>query len=94
MGSWKSLSKMGSTQENRNIKKAKLPRKRKKRAIKVQGRKWYLDTIKLHKLTIYDPQNKFFEPICKFWVNNSVTLLPQIVSGGRLIMSPTPTQYW
>lgn len=37
---------MGFMKDNKFV-KPKLPRKRKKAAIKAQGRKWYYDTIKL-----------------------------------------------
>jgi hypothetical protein len=36
-----------STGTNIEFKRAKLPRKRKKAAIKAQGRKWYFDTIRV-----------------------------------------------
>lgn len=68
-------------------KKPKLPRKRKKKAIKAQGRKWYYDTIKLH--GILQEQGQFYEPYCKFWVNESLT--PGIFGMGIVMM---PTQYW
>lgn len=72
-------------------KKPKLPRKRKKRAIKAQGRKWYHDTIRLYRVT--QMSGKFYEPICKFWVNASIQQKP-FENGGKLVMIPTPTRFW
>ena len=76
---------------NTLVKKAKLPRKRKKKAIKAQGRKWYYDTIRLYYVT--QRSGKFYEPICKFWVNSSVVQTMREV-GGRLLPILQPTQYW
>lgn len=71
-------------------KRAKLPRKRKKAAIKAQGRKWYFDTIKLHKIM---SGKGMAEPVCKFWVNDSIKPKPVMVQGQpRLI--PMATKYW
>lgn len=72
-------------------KKPKLPRKRKKRAIKAQGRKWYHATIRLYRVT--QMSGKFYEPICKFWVNASIQQKP-FENGGKLVMIPTPTRFW
>lgn len=75
------------------FKKAKLPRKRKKLAIKTQGRKWYYDTIKLHQIT--QESGRFDEPICKFWVNDSVRpLLVRKWPLGFKQFVPVPTRYW
>jgi hypothetical protein len=79
---------MGSIQKQA---KAKLPRKRKKKAIKAQGRKWYYDTIKLFGIT--QKLGKFHESVCKFWVNESITFTPDINSG-RPYMVPTPERFW
>jgi hypothetical protein len=49
--------------------KAKLPRKRKKAAIKAQGRKWYHNTIKFFYICQKNPFLVEREPICRFWVN-------------------------
>lgn len=73
------------------IVKPKLPRKRKKRAIKAQGRKWYYDTIKLYYVT--QKNHKFKEPVCKFWVNDSVVNQP-FESGGKIALIPTPSKFW
>ena len=70
----------------RNIKRARLPRKRKKKAIKAQGRAWYNATITLFYIT-------GDEPICKFWVNDSVSN-KVVVNGGKVNVLPTPTKYW
>lgn len=75
-------------------KKPKLPRKRKKRAIKVQGRKWYHDTIKLYKILCNDPDNRFYEPICKFWVNSKLKSEPRVMKSGGIYMATVPTKYW
>ena len=73
-------------------KKPKLPRKRKKAAIKAQGRKWYKQTIMLYKVT--QKCGRFYEPVCKFWVNAAVILVPYGRQGGTLTITPTPTRYW
>lgn len=73
------------------VKKAKLPRKRKKQAIKAQGRKWYYDTIRLHKVVI--ASGKFYEPVCKFWVNSSV-IQTIMEANGKVIPTLRPTRYW
>lgn len=74
-------------------KKAKLPRKRKKKAIKAQGRKWYHDTVLLHRRT--QKSNPLAEPICKFWVNDSVVPFeienPQT---HQIITLIKATKYW
>lgn len=70
--------------------KAKLPRKRKKAAIKAQGRKWYYDTIKLFYKTYGTP---FGEKRCKFWVNSSIHHVPAIIHG-NVIMTMQPTRFW
>ena len=71
--------------------KPKLPRKRKKLAIKVQGRKWYHDTIELYR--VIQKSGKFYEPVCKFWVNSSVTGKP-VTRGGEVVLIPTATRFW
>ena len=73
-------------------KKPKLPRKRKKAAIKVQGRKWYHDTIKLYKITCEG--GRFYEPICKFWVNSEIQMKHRVLHNGEVRLLPTPTKYW
>lgn len=80
---------MGSMQ---NIKKPKLPRKRKKKAIKAQGRKWYHDTIKLYKITL--KSGMFYEPICKFWVHGKIIRAPYQTSNGNIAITYQPTKYW
>ncbi|NDW19743.1 hypothetical protein D0T53_12595 [Dysgonomonas sp. 216] len=83
---------MAFSSDKGDIKKPKLPRKRKKAAIKVQGRKWYHDTIKLYKITC---RNKmFYEPICKFWVNSEVRQQPHVFDKDKVKLVPTPTKYW
>ena len=64
----------------------KLPRKRKKACIKAQGRKSYLDTVRLAKVEGECP--------CKFWVNASVRLIPTQLQNGMVIPIPTPTRFW
>lgn len=72
------------------IKRAKLPRKRKKAAIKAQGRKWYYDTIKLHNILAEKGQA---EKVCKFWRNDSIKSRTYMVQGTpRLI--PVATRFW
>ena len=65
--------------------KPKLPRKRKKACIKCQGRKLYLNTIKLAKITGEYP--------CKFWVNSSVVYSHSLIDG-KIIPSITATKFW
>lgn len=73
-------------------KKPKLPRKRKKAAIKAQGRDWYRKTILLYKTT--QKNGRFYEPVCKFWVNAAVRYVPYGRQDGKLLVTPTPTRYW
>ncbi len=61
------------------VPKAKLPRKRKKRAIKAQGRKWYYDTILFHYICQRDPV--LAERKCKFWDNSSIKPHVRLVKG-------------
>ncbi len=72
------------------VKKAKLPRKRKKAAIKAQGRKWYYDTIRLHNIMAAKGQA---EPICKFWRNDSLKPKPYMI-GGQPRLIPVATRFW
>lgn len=74
--------------------KPKLPRKRKKAAIKVEGRNWYLDTIKLWKVCQDDPRTRGLEPKCKFWVNALVINCPIVLPNGQIFLQPTPTRFW
>lgn len=78
-----------------NTPKPKLPRKRKKAAIKVQGRKWYYDTIKLYKIS-HRPGSWYGflkEKTCKFWRSDSVTDSP-VIFQGKVMITPTCTHYW
>lgn len=75
--------------QNYPLKKAKLPRKRKKQAIKSQGRKWYYDTIKLYNIYIAYQIWQCNERECKFWVNSS--LVPTVVGMGLINVA---TRYW
>ena len=70
--------------------KAKLPRKRKKAAIKAQGRKWYYDTIQLFYRTY---GTKFGEKKCKFWVNSSIRNMVFWIGKTPMIIKE-PTRYW
>lgn len=72
-------------------KKPKLPRKRKKVAIKAQGRDWYRKTIQLYKTT--QRYGRFYEPVCKFWVNASVKNMP-VVCGSKAMLVPVAMRYW
>lgn len=72
--------------------KIKLPRKRKKAAIKAQGRQWYYATIKFYKAA--QKGGIFKERRCKFWVNESVIQTPVLTWDGVPMMIPTPTKYW
>ena len=71
--------------------KAKLPRKRKKAAIKAQGRKWYHDTIKLFNICQKIPRLR--EKRCKFWVNSSVGVSFDMVKGIPLLTNEA-TKFW
>lgn len=75
-----------------DIKKPKLPRKRKKAAVKVQGRKWYYDTIKLYRITC--EEGRFYEPVCKFRVNSEVKMKHCISNNDGIRLLPTPAKYW
>lgn len=72
--------------------KPKLPRKRKKAAIKTQGRKWYHNTIQLWKVGYEDYPT--LEPVCKFWVNNSVIERVITTKNGGMFMLMEPTKFW
>lgn len=76
----------------RQYKKPKLPRKRKKAAIKAQGRKWYHDTIKFY--LICKEKGIECEPICKFWVNASIKNVPAVLKHGTPYMIPQATRFW
>lgn len=71
--------------------KPKLPRKRKKAAIKNQGRKWYYETIELWKVDV--SEGTCDEPICKFWVNASVKW-QHLVLEGHPCLIPIATKFW
>lgn len=77
---------MSHDAECSNIKKPKLPRKRKKACIKAQGRMSYLSTVHLAKVEGESP--------CKFWVNSSVRNVPVQLSNGNVVMMPMPTRFW
>jgi hypothetical protein len=81
-----------SVKEKKGFENPKLPRKRKKAAIKVQGRKWYHDTIKLYRIT--SGNNRFHEPVCKFWVNAGVRQQPHLFDHDKIRLMPTPAKYW
>lgn len=70
--------------------KAKLPRKRKKAAIKIQGRKWYHDTIRLFYQTY---GTKFGEKKCKFWINASIRTNAGFI-GDIPIVFQEATRFW
>lgn len=72
--------------------KAKLPRKRKKAAIKAQGRQWYYATIKLH--TVSQKSGLFVEPVCKFWKHAYNNAIPALMKDGSPILIPQPTRFW
>lgn len=71
--------------------KPKLPRKRKKAAIKAQGRKWYFDTIRLHKIT--SEMGICDESVCKFWDNKSLVRDIQVVNNNPIPIH-YPTRFW
>ena len=75
------------------LKKAKLPRKRKKRAIKAQGRVWYINNIKLHRIT-QKCSPEICEKICKFWVNAQSHVGITTDSKGNAQQSYMPQAYW
>ena len=82
-------------------KKPKLPRKRKKAAIKVQGRDWYYNTIALYKITQKDymsidknERGDNPEPVCKFWVNSTIKPRIFITVNGEPYQLMLPTKYW
>ena len=81
---------MASSIRNNSYPKAKLPRKRKKAAIKAQGRSWYHGTIKLYNVCAEKGQA---EPVCKFWDNSSLKPKAIMVQGApRVIMMAT--KFW
>lgn len=79
------------SQEKYIAKKPKLPRKRKKAAIKAQGRDWYRKTIQLYRTT--RRHQRFWEPVCKFWVNASVKNMP-VICGSKAMLVPVAMRYW
>lgn len=76
---------------SRKVLKAKLPRKRKKAAIKAQGRKWYRDTVTFFYIALNDP--RIAEDRCKFWVNSSIKPHVELVNGTPLITN-SATRFW
>ncbi len=83
------------------VKKPKLPRKRKKAAIKAQGRDWYLNTIRLYQITqkswLSQDENvrgENPEPVCKFWVNSSIRPHVFLTANGEPYQLMLPTKYW
>ena len=70
--------------------KAKLPRKRKKAAIKAQGRKWYYDTITLFYRTYGTP---YGEKKCKFWRNDSIKT-NVLIAHGQPFLIKEATRFW
>lgn len=82
---------MDSTIKSPNPPKAKLPRKRKKAAIKAQGRKWYHDTIKLFYATY---GTKFGEAKCKFWVNSSIRPVAKMLPNGQPFLVQEASRFW
>ena len=81
-------------------KKPKLPRKRKKAAIKAQGREWYMNTIKLYHITQaflrkdLGVNERNPEPTCKFWDNSSIKPRVILTSRGEPIQIDVPTKFW
>lgn len=74
------------------VPKAKLPRKRRKAAIKAQGRKWYYDTIKFFNICqAADPDNA--ERVCRFWVNASIRNRVRMINGVPVVVREA-TRYW
>lgn len=83
------------------FKKPKLPRKRKKAAIKAQGRNWYRSTIKLYQITQKDwrlidknERGENPEPVCKFWVNSAIKPRVFLTANGEPYQLMLPTKYW
>lgn len=70
--------------------KPKLPRKRKKAAVKAQGLKWYYDTMTLFYKTYGTP---YGEKRCKFWVNSSIRHVPVVING-NVMMVMRPARFW
>lgn len=63
--------------------RGKLPRKRKKACIKVEGRQYYWNTIKLADVTDEYP--------VKFWVQSKVIQVPE---EHYAVPIPTPIEFW
>ena len=82
---------MRATASSIAIKKAKLPRKRKKACIKAMGREWYYLQIRLHETCVKN--GTCVEKVCKFWNNDS--LKPRIfMVGGSPVMIKVATRFW
>lgn len=81
---------MDSTIRSKGYPKPKLPRKRKKAAIKAQGRAWYHATRKLYAVCI---EKGHAEPVCKFWDNSSLRPRVIIVQGAPRIVNMA-TRFW
>ena len=73
--------------------KPKLPRKRKKKAIKAQGRKWYHDTIKLHHLT-WKANLPDLESVCKFWINDKLETKITTSPNNQPVLIKGAVSYW
>lgn len=81
---------MDSTIKDKRYPKPKLPRKRKKAAIKAQGRQWYYGTIKLYKVCVAKGNA---EPVCKFWDNSSLQPRVIMVQGAPRVIQMA-TRFW
>lgn len=66
------------------VPKAKLPRKRKKKAIKAQGRKWYYDTILFYYICLRNPA--LAERKCKFWDNSSIKPRVRVINETPIVV--------
>ena len=84
------MSEMDTSIKTKTHPKAKLPRKRKKAAIKAQGRAWYYGTIELYKTCV---KNGHAEPVCKFWDNSSLKPHVVIVQGQPRLINMA-TRFW
>lgn len=82
---------MDSTSKRPNgVKKAKLPRKRKKAAIKAQGAKWYRDAIKFYYI-VGNLEGQW--PKARFWDYSSIQTTVKVIRGAPYTVKE-PKRYW
>lgn len=73
------------------VPKAKLPRRRKKAAIRAQGRDWYHATIRFFYISRQNPL--IAEKRCTFWKHDSMRTVGKI-QNNKIFCVREPMYYW